>query len=342
MTFFSAVSRRRVAPDRAKKKGKLAFPLVTACWSYLFFLAILIVVLRTLGDRDLPATLLLFSPRWIYLLPLPALAGPAIWIDRRGLIPLALAALLGLFPLMGFCIGFGRYVQTEAASLPVKVMAFNTHHIRLHDLAVYRFIADQQPDIVALEELPSNYDRKVFPAPTWRLIFFEDLCLASKYPILSSELILGGAAARFRLAVHGRTIEIIVVHLSSPHWALRDLWFQTSVGLREISENIANRRSQARELARLAAGATEPLIIAGDFNTTFDSPLFVGAYPGLPDAFETAGFGLGWTYQNLGTSVRIDHILTNRFFRQAGCVVGRNLGSPHRPIVADLRLLAGT
>jgi endonuclease/exonuclease/phosphatase (EEP) superfamily protein YafD len=82
-------------------------------------------------------------------------------------------------------------------------------------------------------------------------------------------------------------------------------------------------------------------ICAGDFNTPSDSPIFRSLQrAGLSDAFLTAGAGLGWTYEHRAALTRIDHVMFGGAWSCERCAVGPMMGSPHRPVVADLRLTA--
>ena len=54
------------------------------------------------GDRGVLATLILFGPRWVCILPLPLLCIAALAVDRRALWALAAAAVVIVFPVMGF------------------------------------------------------------------------------------------------------------------------------------------------------------------------------------------------------------------------------------------------
>ena len=54
------------------------------------------------------------------------------------------------------------------------------------------------------------------------------------------------------------------------------------------------------------------------------------------DAFSEAGRGWGYTFIGAKTTVRIDHVLISKGWHRAACRVGPNVGSPHRPVIADL------
>jgi vancomycin resistance protein VanJ len=280
----------------------------------------------------------LFAPRWPWLVPLVLLVPLAIWFRPRMLIVLLLAAATGLGPLMGFCVGWRRFEFCSKVGITLRVVAFNVHHSQLMDPSVVQFVADVHPDVIALEEAPRQFNQQLFCGPGWYVLKRGELCLASRYPIVSSSVIWQELAARFVVDVLGRPVEIIVVHLSSPHYALRDAARSQLGGSEELSSNIERRRMQAEEISQLSATARGPLLIVGDFNLTPDSRFFAGRFPSMTDVFEAIGLGFRWTYKNNWTEVRIDHILVSNAFDCQAFSIGPFLGSPHRPIIAELVL----
>ena len=54
------------------------------------------------------------------------------------------------------------------------------------------------------------------------------------------------------------------------------------------------------------------------------------------NAFSEAGLGWGYTFYANRTSLRIDHILAGPGWRCRECWVGPEVGSEHRPVIADL------
>jgi vancomycin resistance protein VanJ len=62
---------RQATPGRRRLVGIV---LAGLAWLYLALVLGLWLVLRTASDRWWPATLLLFGPRWVWLLPLAVLA----------------------------------------------------------------------------------------------------------------------------------------------------------------------------------------------------------------------------------------------------------------------------
>jgi endonuclease/exonuclease/phosphatase (EEP) superfamily protein YafD len=79
--------------------------------------------------------------------------------------------------------------------------------------------------------------------------------------------------------------------------------------------------------------------VAGDFNTPVESRIFQDRWSGLDDAFSRVGAGFGATKYNGWIRVRIDHVLTDSSWRAVGVSCWENVGSDHRPLVADLVLV---
>ncbi len=103
-----------------------------------------------------------------------------------------------------------------------------------------------------------------------------------------------------------------------------------------LEANSDRRWRESRLLRERVEGLTGPVVLAGDFNTTDDSPIFRENWGAYADAFAQAGWGLGYTYRNSHTQIRIDHILAGRGARIAAFHLGPDVGSPHLPLVADI------
>ena len=91
------------------------------CWAYLLLIIGLIAIIHLKGDRNWIATLLIFSPRWGALLPLPILILLAVWGNRRMLIVLAITTVITVFPFMGFNLGWHRFTSASAG-VPIRVV----------------------------------------------------------------------------------------------------------------------------------------------------------------------------------------------------------------------------
>jgi endonuclease/exonuclease/phosphatase (EEP) superfamily protein YafD len=132
------------------------------------------------------------------------------------------------------------------------------------------------------------------------------------------------------------------VHLASPHVGLEAVLDDGGGGASQMAANSELRWRQAEELSRWAAEMPGPVLLAGDFNTPADSPLFRENFSRFADGFATAGLGWGYTYYTRRTALRIDHILAGTGWHVHRCWVGPALGSPHRPLLADLSWMGAT
>jgi endonuclease/exonuclease/phosphatase family metal-dependent hydrolase len=331
-----AASDLKKPATRKRRRGSRLAAIV--CWLCLFAMLGLIYYLRTQGDRAWLPTILIFSPRWIFAAPVVLL----LPLYRNCRVPCVLLVLTAVFPLMGFCVGWHRLVPAQNASSgdeSIRIVTFNLHHIPFDEPAFRDFLARAHADVLAFEEMPAHANRGQFPEDLKHITYHGELCIAARYPIRAAMVLSPDTVVRYTLQTPAGPVDLIGVHLSSPHWALRDSIEGSTQGPDELARNIANRAAEASLLQHEIGQTTgRPLIIAGDFNLAPDSPLFTGSFPGMSDAFESTGLGFGWTYFHQHTMVRIDHVLTNNLLQCRACRVGPNLGSPHRPVIADLVL----
>jgi endonuclease/exonuclease/phosphatase (EEP) superfamily protein YafD len=319
--------------------GRRWAKIIVAILGSLYLIAVIgsIYVIRTWGDRTTTATLLLFAPRWLFALPLVLLIPLAAWVDWRLLILPGVAAALVLFGLLGFSLGWRRLLASPAPTgSAIRVLTFNTHFSTMWSPWLAAYIQTTHPDVVALEEWGGGPYSAVFKDATWHFAQRGDNVLASRFPIQPRSLHRGEDFFHCNLLLPSGPVDVVVLHLSSPHTALRDTVEQFPDASPEIERNISWRARQAAAIGQLAEKQTLPMLLMGDFNLVPDSTVFRQNFSNLSDAFESAGFGFGYSYIIRWTRVRIDHVLMNDSFRCQDCFVGPYLGSPHRPIVADL------
>lgn len=105
----------------------------------------------------------------------------------------------------------------------------------------------------------------------------------------------------------------------------------------------ANALIRRRESQRASAWAardarTSPVVVAGDFNLPVESTIYRESWRSWMNAFEARGRGFGYTKSEGSLlRIRIDHILaTRQWFRVSGAWLGPDVGSDHRPVIADL------
>jgi endonuclease/exonuclease/phosphatase (EEP) superfamily protein YafD len=134
---------------------------------------------------------------------------------------------------------------------------------------------------------------------------------------------------RATLDVEGTPVTVLCVHCKAP---MRRRW-------------IPVWKAQLAALAEAArAAGPGPVIVAGDFNSTFGHEPFrrMLADSGLRDSHVEVGRGLAPTWPRGGRVMpplfRIDHVLIGGPLAAVDVREGHGIGSDHRPVIADLVL----
>jgi vancomycin resistance protein VanJ len=302
------------------------------------------LTLHLAGDRWWLATLILYGPRWPWALPLVALLPAAALAQRRLLWLLAVVAVLLLVPVMGLCLPWGAVSAETCPGPTLRLLTCNVHYGDLDPDALGALIAAEAPDVVALQSWSSRYQSAVFASGGWHLRTDGQLCLASRYPIRYGELLQDpdfrgndSAAARYEVEAPGGTLRFVSLHLDSPRDGLEEQIRTGGLEAERLEDNSARRRRQSETVTRwLETWEGEPLLLAGDFNTPPESTVYREYWSRYRNAYSTAGFGFGGTFFTRRAAVRIDHILAGKGWRCRRCWVGPPVGSPHRPVIADV------
>jgi endonuclease/exonuclease/phosphatase (EEP) superfamily protein YafD len=203
-------------------------------------------------------------------------------------------------------------------------------------------ILETQPDIVALQGWTGRHQPVVFLEENWQVRRDRELCLGSRFPIRkvqeSDDPLFHdgrGALARYELQSPVGTIHLINLHLASPREALEAVAGQPFEAKTLVGANSDMRRSQSAIVQRWALEVNGPTLLAGDFNTPTDSTISSEFWSPFHNAFTEAGLGWGYTFFTRRSAVRIDHQLGGPGWQCRRCWVGPDVGSPHRPLIAD-------
>lgn len=225
--------------------------------------------------------------------------------------------------------------SASASTAEFRLISFNTwfrnrDHARIRD-----YLARMNADVVVLQEItPRQVEALRESLPQYPYSFSDaakphGAAILSRWPIVSStplELTRDGArAAEVRVQWREAEISVIGVHL---HWPL--------------GPNASRLRDG--ELAGLVQRARQidgPLLISGDFNITpWSSRLRSFAREsGLVDCARGHGLATTWPTQFPPLQIRIDHCFASPEWRVVSVSSGPNLGSDHRPMVAELEMI---
>jgi endonuclease/exonuclease/phosphatase (EEP) superfamily protein YafD len=318
-----------------------------AIWAYAALVGLVCVVLWTLGERWWPATVYLFGPRWVVLLPLALLIPAAALLRPRLLLPLLAAALVMLFPVMGLRTGWRSWAGGEPAPGTLRVVSLNAAG---EPWAAERLIArveEWRPQVAAVQECTDPVAEAFGRLRGWTLRRDGQLCLLSRFPLRGAEVMdrsrfdlvrdagIGGtsAAVRYTLDTPGGPVQLVNLHLETPRKGLEGVLRGSGD---RVESNAISREIESRVTSRWAAQGQLPLLVAGDFNLPVESRIYRESWGGFTNAFSRAGRGFGFTRFNGWIRVRIDHVLAGPGWRVDRAFVGPDVGSDHRPVVVDL------
>jgi vancomycin resistance protein VanJ len=349
----TAILPRRTVVARPVVTSRSTRLLAIAAWIYLGAVCAIAGIMWGLGDRSWFGTALLFIGRWIFLLPLVALVPLAFLWSRRSLVSLTFAAFIVLGPIMGMHTGWHR-VFGAPNGFKLRMATFNAAGGVQLVGDIPNTMSALGADVLVIQECGAALAESLKEVSGWYHHDAVGLCLISRFPIRDTSVMdrstleaikrgsdIGGSGAvvRYVLVTPNGPIQVTNLHLETPRKGLehlRDLNVATlrqNTYLRDIESDLARRWVDAG-----IASERLPLIVAGDFNTPVESHIFQSHWGDLTDAFSRVGIGLGMSKYNGWIRVRIDHVLTNGDWHVSRAFVGDDLGSDHRPVVADLVL----
>jgi len=322
-----------VRPRRGRRHRAIVASL---SWVYLVAMIAVWLFLRLEGNRWWVGMVAMYAPRWVCIIPLILLIPMALAFSRRSLWILAVGSAVTVFPVMGLCLPWGRLSPADKSVPSIRLLTCNVHHQALDASKFAEVIASLRPDIVVLQEWTPQDRSSVFGTSGWNVVVTGETCVASRFRIYGVRDLPRASAVHAAIETPMGVIDIFNVHFASPHFALRDSVQGLPNGPGDLEKNNEDRANEAGDLNQIVGKIHGPLLIAGDFNLPSDSAIFRDNFSSLTDSFPSAGFGFGWTYHNKWTTTRIDHILCNDLWTCRRCWVGPNVGSPHRPLIADI------
>lgn len=286
---------------------------------------------------------------------------------RYVLIPLA-ALLLSVPVLWDYCpLNWSTHPKDDC----LKVLTYNVlnfYNARSREASheeILDYLSGSGADIILLQEV---YSTKKMPTEkldktlrSWGyhvlrpdyISFSANVCY-SKYPVLSAELIPyrpdaeNGAVAYRILYAPGDTLLAVNVHLQSYQFSEderkayqkmldspeRETLKNSTRALARRMKNALQSRSPEVQavLNYIADSGCRSVIVGGDFNDTPVSYVYRCFSEQLTNAFEQSGTGLGWSYNQRGFYVRIDHIFFSDDWESCASTVDKRISvSDHYP-----------
>lgn len=311
------------------------------------------MLIHVWADTWWVATLILFGPRWIWAAPLPLLVPPALFLRRRLLVPLGAAALVVVFPVMGFELPALSTLVEDEQPRDLRVMTYNIGVGAITAKMVMELLEDISPDIAVFQECETVMDLPLFRSKHWNADMTLGSCVASRYPIRKVdardprdvwEMNGSGMIVRYEIETPGRVVHVVNVHLETVREALSEAMHRAWKAAPALEANIEQRafesglaRGWAARAEGLGSGSVVPLLVMGDFNMPVESAIYRRFWSSYTNAFSEVGFGFGATKETSWHGIRIDHVLLGPGWDCKRAWVGRGLGGDHRPMLVDLR-----
>ncbi len=249
-------------------------------------------------------------------------------------------------PLMGGRISVTNQLEPPPAYARYRVMTWNAGGLRSTS-AFRKFLEETHPNIVLMQESPPSIVAADFPAGLQLVDSPGGVRMASGFQgrfqeaIGTDSLPLPGNAARFVLDTPDGLLTVYNLHPPTIRPGIEEAVHSKLLKLGELRTILplqAKASNTIRNWVGIPIGMT---VIAGDFNMPVESATYRRDWALFQNAFSEAGNGFGGTKMTSWHRVRIDHILYGSPFHCRHCFVGPDLGSDHRPVIADLTLEDG-
>lgn len=345
-------------------------------WGWAVVTAILWFLLTRYSETSLLLTMLLYGPRIVVLGPIIVLGALALFASRRALLPLLLAALMSVIGIMGFRFSPVTLVSSglgipQTPTSDVRIVSLNSQGGDVVQGHINQMISRYDPSVISFQECGRELATALERLPEWHFNKHQSLCIISKWPISARDTMPRGAFARVaRLGYGGSALVVaydiehplqpftlVSMHLETPRKGLarilgsggviNDETGLPDINIRDNTQRFAlNSEIRERESARasdwiLFHAQRRPVIVTGDFNMPVESSIYHSYWSDFVNAFDKRGMGFGFTkHEGRLLRIRIDHVLlTPNRFKVHGAWVGENVGSDHRPMIADIELV---
>jgi vancomycin resistance protein VanJ len=304
--------------------------------------------LWTLVDAWWFMTPLGYGPRWLWaglaVVPQLALGVP----PTRRLAASVLTLLLVAVGILGWRLpspALAR-VSAEAAGDEVRLVSYNAGVGGDRANAMAAHAASLGADIIAIVECGAKGGMTALQGYTTERL--GEVCLWSRIPLASpleamprepATIGWSGSTVRASLQIGSDTVPLGIVHLRSVRNELTEFLDVSEIpGQSDLMAARMSKRVLGSQIS--SAWLRDVPIVVGDFNLVPESRRFRTDWGHLRSSWRRSSIGTGYTWHSRWHGLRIDHILVSPDVQVTKAWVGPDLGSDHRPVIADLILPA--
>lgn len=251
-----------------------------------------------------------------------------------------------------------RPVAADVSQPSIKVLSLNCSWYKTSSENLTNLIQKEQPDIVFLQEIVKKHTeralvwlRSIYPYQ----VTAPEVAILSKYPIASSEVLHlaehRDIQQRAIIRIGDRDLVAYNIQVKSPWINYQKILPFFSIPFYDYRE----RSQEIQDLVQRLQKETLPAIVAGDFNMTDQSQDYNYLATIIKDAFQTSGFGFGFTWPHgwelsfliknsawkLNYPIfRIDYIWYSQHWKSRSTKVLPTIGSDHLPVETELMATA--
>jgi endonuclease/exonuclease/phosphatase (EEP) superfamily protein YafD len=271
-------------------------------------------------------------------LVLVIVAVAATWTRTMRLLVAAIP--LVLFTLLPVCWEYRPRTHAAVAGETATVMSVNLLAVNQNTQSIIEEISAADPDVLLLQEYTEHWHQALQQS------------IGCEYPHVCCER----REDSFGVAVYSKRPfeEPADTHLPLGRFGEPQMRVVTRIANRPVAfynvhllpprglDYTIGHRTQFADLVDLLSSEALPIVLAGDFNFTENSPhaRTLKAH-GFSDAHSVGGWGRGATWPVNSffrwiPGLRLDHIYINRGLTCTECRTGTGRGSDHRPVIAEL------
>lgn len=243
-----------------------------------------------------------------------------------------LGVMLNLFAIVPWYLPPSQPVSSSAQAL--RVLTVNVLVENKNYTPTIELIREEQPDVVAVVEtnlgwlnaMRSVEDILPYSLQSPRAKAF-GIALYSKFPLTFEPIETFDTPKDFHLVAKvnqgERQTVVVALHPPPPRDAIL----------------FEQRNRELTEISRYIQTLNEPVIAMGDLNITMWSPNYQEFVDRAEIKNTRQGFGIlpSWPTQFPLIFIPIDHVLVSPEIQVRNTRIGRNIGSDHLPVIADLR-----
>jgi endonuclease/exonuclease/phosphatase family metal-dependent hydrolase len=259
----------------------------------------------------------------------------------------------------GMCAPIDVDPLPEDASRVITVLTCNVQDCQSYPDKLLDEFQRIDPDVLMLQEV--GICEQIGARYTgYHIIDRGEYWIVSRYPVrqvgeLRTPSPFGNrgrlTATLFEIDHPSGTFQVVNVHCHTARWGIRELkWHSpfTADGVDAFDNFQLIRETELAGLVEYCEMAADrmPTLFAGDFNTPSSSNMFAPLRDAYRSAYESAGWGYGYTspcntasrWPNNTPWLRIDHILMTEEWALHSAAIGHTNGSDHRLMWAEVSL----